>query len=203
MARAAPRRDCGREGTLSCCVGAALLLLGAEKAESVAGRKEVVQDRRDRVGFVWGSAARWVLLLWGRGVCVGAAPSPRWGPLGIPGSTGLLSPAALPLRGKNAQTPFSTSQMCSYAGILGRTFPQLCPRGCVWLGRRGVVGGLSPTCDGCQMCWLVSGCLPAPWGRGGGWRADGGEITPPRHSDKDDPALRLIKRLILEFEIGI
>lgn len=71
-----------------------------------------------------------------------------------------------------------------------------------WEGE-GWSGGLSPTCDGCQMCWLVSGCLPAPSGRGGGWRADGGEITPPRHSDKDDPALPLIKRLILEFEIGI
>lgn len=92
MARAAPRRDCGREGALSCCVDAALLLLGAEKAESVAGRKEVVQDRRDRVGFVWGSAARWVLLLWGRGVCVGAAPSPRWGPPGHPWLHGAAKP---------------------------------------------------------------------------------------------------------------
>lgn len=68
------------------------------------------------------------------------------------------------------------------------------------LGEEGWSGGASPTCGGCQMCWLVSVCLPAP---PGGWRADGGEITPPRLSDEDHPALPLIKRLILEFEIGI
>lgn len=130
-------------------------------------------------------------MLWGRGVCMEPAPSPHWGPLGT------HDPGALPLPGKNAQTPFSTSQICSRAGILGRTLPQPCPL--VWK-ERGGQGDMSPTCGGCQMCWLVSGCLP---GRGGGWRADGEEITPPRHSEKDDPALPLIKRLILEFEIGI
>lgn len=72
------------------------------------------------------------------------------------------------------------------------------PRGS-WL----CAGGPAPACDGCQMCRLAFGCLAAPPGCGGGWRADGGEITPPWCSDKYGSALPLIKRLILEFEIGI
>lgn len=42
---------------------ASLLLLGAEKAESVAAQKEVARDRLDLVGCVLGSAARLVPLM--------------------------------------------------------------------------------------------------------------------------------------------
>lgn len=136
--------------------------------------------------------------------CGGSSPVTSLGALGIPGSMGLLNPGALPLRGKNSQTPFSTTRICSYAGILGRICKSLSfvLWACVWFGRRGGQGSV-------PHMWRLPDVLAGvrlsagSSGRGGGWRADGREITPPRHSDKDDPALPLIKRLILEFEIGI
>lgn len=155
MARAAPRGHCDPQGGLSRCVDAALLLSGAEKAEPVAGRWCRTGVTR---GCVWGRAAGWVLMLWGRGVWMAAAPSAHWGPLGILGSTGLPSPGVLPLRGKNSQTPFSTTQICSYAGILGRICSSLSFVLWVVFGVEGGGGQGSPTCGGCQMCWLVSGC---------------------------------------------
>lgn len=43
---------------MGCYADASLLLLGAEKAESVAGQKEVVQHRLSLTGCILGSTAR-------------------------------------------------------------------------------------------------------------------------------------------------
>lgn len=178
---------------MSCCVDAARLLLGAEKAESVAGRKEVVQDRRDR-GAVFGAA------LPGGCWCCGAVGCVWEQPRHLTGGP-WASPAPWPWCSASARQKcsnlISISQCWNFCVEPSLSFALWAVLG---LEGEGWSGGPSPTCGSCQMCRLVSGCLP---GRGGGWRADGGEITPPRHSDKDDPALPLIKRLILEFEIGI
>lgn len=140
-------------------------------------------------------------MLWGVG---GSSPATSSGAPGHPWLHGAAKPWGPALARQKFSNPifYHTNLLLCWNFGSNLQVPQLCPLGCVWFGRRGDQGSV-PTCGGCQMCWLLSGCLPAPSGRGRGWRADGGEITPPRHSDKDDLALPLIKRLILEFEIGI
>ena len=185
------------------CADAFLLLLGAEKAESVADEKEVVQDRLDLVGCILGSAARLVPLM-GADVtgpwCVyGGRQSyppaqqhqqPHRGPLGIPGSTGLLSPASLHLQGKNAQKPFSTSEICSYARVLGRNLPQLCPPGCALCRRRALAEGQPALCRGTgpRMSWVPD--APAGVWLSGGSAGMRRRVASRWRGDNTSPALR-------------
>lgn len=91
---------------------------------------------------------------WGRGVGMGAAPSPHWSPLSIPGSAGLtLLPCPC-----EAQTlkphflPHRSARTLEFWVEPSHSFVRWAVFG---LEGEGWSGAPSPTCDGCQMCWRV------------------------------------------------
>lgn len=156
---------------MGCYADASLLLLGAEKAESVAGQMEVVQDGLDLVGCVLGSTARLVPPMGAhapgmpglgesRQRCTPAwqHQQPRRGPPGTPGSVELLSPAPLHLRGKKCSKPiFYTRNLLVCRGFGSKPPPALpAGMGFVWMepwprGGRLCAGGPAPARDGCQL----------------------------------------------------